>query len=69
MAMMSEASSKVLGPEEQPKSAKPKLPLMFVEVQKSLIASAIMGFAVDIIFFCPKSNEYQDIEEVRMLVM
>lgn len=68
MAMMSEASSKVLGPEEQPKSAMPKLPLMFVE-QKSLIASSIIGFAVDIIFCCSRSNEYQDIEDVRMLVM
>lgn len=50
--MMSETSSKVLGPEEQPKSAMQKLSLMFGE-QQSCIAASIIGFAVDITFFCP----------------
>lgn len=49
---MPETSSKVLGPEEQPRSAMPKLSLAFVE-QNSCVASSIIGLAMDITFFCP----------------
>lgn len=50
--MMLETTRRVLGPEEQPKSAMPKKFLGNVLQYSDCTASSIMGLPIDIAFLC-----------------